>query len=48
MPEASELARVRIGPALIAFTRSCYSGPSSAARYRTEASRAALATPITL
>jgi hypothetical protein len=34
-------------PAEIAFTR-MFSGPRSAARYRTDASSAALATPITL
>ena len=30
----AELARVRIGPALIALTRTCFSGPSSAAGVR--------------
>jgi hypothetical protein len=38
---------VRIGPAEMALTR-MPSGPSSEARYRTAASRAALDTPITL
>jgi hypothetical protein len=44
MPAADS---VRTGPALIALTR-IPSGPRSAARYRTAASRAAFATPITL
>ena len=46
-PEIPAAARVRTGPALMALTRTP-DGPRSAARYRTEASRAALATPITL
>jgi hypothetical protein len=44
MPEA---ASVRIGPAEIPFTRMPF-GPRLAARYRTEASSAALAGPIVL
>ena len=44
MPPADS---VRIGPAEIALTR-MPSGPRSAARYRTDASSAAFATPITL
>jgi hypothetical protein len=47
MPWTPEAAMVLIGPAEIAFTRIPF-GPRSAARYRTEHSRAALATPITL
>ena len=46
-PPMPAAASVRTGPAEIALTR-MPSGPRSAARYRTEASRAALATPITL
>ena len=48
MPPIAELASVLMGPALIALTLTCFSGPSSAERYLTEASQAALATPITL
>ena len=40
-------ASVLIGPAEIALTR-IFSGPRSIARYLTDASSAALATPITL
>ena len=32
LPPMAELARVRIGPALMALTRTCLSGPNSAAR----------------
>ena len=48
MPPIAELASVLIGPALIALTLTCFSGPSYAERYLTEASKSAFATPITL
>ena len=40
MPPIAELASVLIGPALIALTLTCLSGPSSAERSLTEASKA--------
>ena len=46
-PEMPAAASVLIGPAEIALTRMSF-GPRSAARYRTHASSAAFATPITL
>ncbi len=46
-PPMPAAARVFTGPAEIAFTR-MFCGPRSLARYRTELSSAALATPITL
>src|SRR6188768_1452424 len=46
-PPMPAAASVLTGPAEIALTR-MFSGPRSEARYRTDDSRAALATPITL
>jgi hypothetical protein len=46
-PAIERAASVRTGPADTAFTRTSF-WPSSHARYRTDASRAALATPMTL
>ena len=46
-PEIPEAASVLIGPAEMALTR-MFLGPRSAARYRTHASSAAFATPMTL
>ena len=47
LPCTPEAARVLMGPAEIALTRIPF-GPRSEARYRTDMSSAALATPITL